>query len=106
VKIQIDPMVALRAARTDAVNRRFNDMAVANLQRDQAHAQKRQWAAGNDARLEPEAALRGISVATLSALILSKPDEAAERELERQRLLIKVWAAAKPVDLVEGGQHL
>lgn len=101
MKLSVDPMPALRQARTDAVNRRFNDLAVLNLQRDQAHAQKRQWASTQDPRLAPEAALRGITVAALAELILSKSDNAAAREIERQRLLLKIAAGTKPCDLVD-----
>jgi hypothetical protein len=95
----LDPMPALRQARADAVNRSFNTVAADNLQRDQAHAQKRLWATTNDPRLAPEAGLRGITIAELSALILSKPDTAAEREMHRQTIMKRIDQAQTPADL-------
>jgi hypothetical protein len=94
-----NPMLALRQAKVEAVNRSFNVIAAENLQRDLAHAQKRAWAAVEDQRLQAEADLRGITVAELSALILSKPDTAAERELRRQQVMALIDRAQTPPEL-------
>lgn len=99
VSFSIDPMLAMRAAKIQAVNERFNRIAADNLHRDRAHAMKRQWAVScQDSRLQSEADLRGISVAALSAVILSKPDNEAAREVERQRLMSRIDLAAVPTD--------
>ncbi|SHJ69495.1 hypothetical protein SAMN05444159_1252 [Bradyrhizobium lablabi] len=95
----IDPMPALRQAKVDAVNRSFNTVAAESLHRDQAHAQKRLWAATNDQRLAPEAELRGITVVELSAFILSKPDAAAAREMQRQTIMKRIDQARTPAEL-------
>jgi hypothetical protein len=97
MKLTIDPMPALRAARKERVNAAFNSTAQSHV--EQAHAIKRQWAVCNDARLEPEAQLRGITVAELAALIRSKPDAFAERELRRQQIMLAIDAAQTPQEL-------
>jgi hypothetical protein len=95
----IDPMPMLRQRKVDEVNRQFRMTAADNLHRDQAHAQKRLWAATNDERLKGEADLRGMTVARLSAVILGKPDELAVREASRQVLLARIAACTTPQDL-------
>lgn len=97
MKLVIDPMPALRQARKDAVNAAFNAMSQSHVV--QAHAQKRAWALVQDERLKPEADLRGISVAELSAIILAKPDAFAARELQRQRIMLAIEAARTPQEL-------
>ena len=97
MKFTIDPMPALRTARKDRVNGAFNQTAGSHV--SQAHAQKRLWATTQDERLKPEADLRGITVAELSALILTKPDDLAERELHRQRLMLAIESAQTPQEL-------
>lgn len=99
MRLSVDPMPALRAARKVVINAAFNNAAAHGVHLDQAHAQKREWAKVEDARLLPEAELRGISVAELSTLILSKPDALAERELRRQSLMARIEAALTPADL-------
>jgi hypothetical protein len=95
----LDPMSGLRQAMKDRINAGFAVTAAATLHVDQAHAQKRVWAEVQDARLKPEADLRGISVADLATLILSKPDTIAERELRRQQIMMKIDAAATQQEL-------
>jgi hypothetical protein len=90
-------MPALRAARRAKVNEAFNSTAQSHVA--QAHAQKRLWAMTNDPALQPEADLRGITVAELSALILAKPDTFAERELRRQQIMMAIDAARTPAEL-------
>src|SRR5262245_5508868 len=91
MKLIIDPMPAARQARKDAVNASFDRAAQSHVA--QAHAMKRLWAEAQDARLKPEADLRGISVSELSAMILAKPDAFAERELRRQQIMLAIEAA-------------
>jgi hypothetical protein len=99
VTIAFDPMPAMRQAKKDRVNAGFAVTAAASLHVDQAHAQKRAWAEVNDQRLKPEADLRGISVADLAALILSKSDAVAARELRRQQIMMHIEAATTPQEL-------
>lgn len=94
-----DPMVELREQRKAKVNENFNAIATANAHLDAAYAQKRQWAETLDERLKPEADLRGITVAELAELILSKPDLVAAREYERQQIMARIDAAATPAEL-------
>jgi len=49
--------------------------------------------------LKPEADLRGMTVEALSALILTKPDDLAEREAQRVTLKLRIRAAATPQEL-------
>ncbi len=99
LSIALDPMPALRQAAEDRVDAAFNAMAAQVTQVDAAHAQKRQWAATNDLRLEPEANARGMTVEALAALILTKPDELAAREARRVALKLRIRAAATPQEL-------
>lgn len=99
MKISVDPMPAARQTRKDRVNAAFDSQAQSHV--SQAHAQKRAWAATEDDRLKPEADLRGITVAELSTLILSKPDLLAERELRRQKIMLAIESAQTPVEIDE-----
>lgn len=93
-------MPALIAARKQKVNENFNTIAMQNAHREQAHAQKWIWAEKLDHdRLRPEAELRGITTTELASLILSKPDAAAERELQRQQIMQRIEAATTPDEL-------
>lgn len=95
-------MIAHRTARKERVNKAFSEMANAHV--DQAYQQKRQWAMGQDERLQPEADLRGITIAELSALILSKPDTIATRELHRQKIMARIDSAKTLEELDACGQ--
>lgn len=99
VTLTLDPMPSLRKAKVDQINKAFSAIAALSLHQDQAHAQKREWAATLDDRLKPESDLRGTTVADLAALILTKPDDIAEREARRQRLLAAIAAAKTPTEL-------
>lgn len=99
MKITINPMPGLKAAKIIRVNENFNNIALGSLNREQAHAQKRVWAGTNDTRLKPEADLRGISVDALAEIILSKPDTATDRELHRQTIMLRIEAAQTPEEL-------
>lgn len=99
MKLFIDPMPALRAAKIAKVNDAFNIIAASNFQRDQAHAMKRAWAANYSNKLADEAKLRGITLTELCDLIQDKPDLAAERELKRQRIMIAIDNAKSPDEL-------
>jgi hypothetical protein len=99
MRLAIDPMPVLRRAKADEVTVHFNQLAIASAHTDHAYAQKRLWAATRDARLEPEAALRGLSVDDLAALILAKPDKVQARELARVTLLTRIAVARTPGEL-------
>ena len=100
VIISGSPEVALRAKVAEDVNEAYNRLTSNNIHRDLAHAQKRleasNIASGGEASKEfqVEADLMGISALELAAMILSKPNEAAARELERRKLLIKIAAGS------------
>lgn len=100
-----DPMPALRLARAEAVNRNFNAIAMENLHRDHAHAEKRAAAmaivagAAPGADFQAEADLRCISALDLARLISDKPNNAAARELHRQTVMMKIANASTPGDL-------
>jgi hypothetical protein len=94
-----DPMPPLRQAALDRIDDAFNAEGARLAHVEQAHAQKRIWAATSDARLKPEADLRGMTVEALAADILTKPDELAAREARRIALKLRVRAAATPQEL-------
>jgi predicted trehalose synthase len=105
VKIIHSPMPDFRAGAVAKVNARYNAMAAANLHRDQAHAWKRSASAailaGDEAPAEfaAEASAIGMTVAEFAAVIASKPNEAALRELLRQAELRAIAAAQSPDEL-------
>ena len=100
-----DPMPALREARKAAVNENFSKIAATNLQRDMAHAAKRIEAqaivggAVASAEFAAEAELRGITPLELANVVLSKPNEAAQRELRRQQIHALIEAAKTEPEL-------
>jgi hypothetical protein len=105
MKLVIDPMPALREVATLRVNEYFNTQAINNVHRDLAHAQKREWAkSGQLDKLAPEATLRGIQPEDLATLIISKTDTAADRELRRQTILLRIAAATTPAELDAASQ--
>lgn len=105
MKLFIDPMPALRAAAKTQVDAWFNGVASTNQHRDAIHPLKRAAAqkllAGDTtvADLDAEAALRRTSPRDLAALIVSKPDELAARELHRQKAFAKIETIAAAADL-------
>ncbi len=108
MKIVFSPMPSLRAEAIRKVNERYNALAATNIHRDAAHAWKRTIApaviAGDEAPDEfaAEAAMLGMSVVDFAALIASKPNDAAQRELNRQREMRAIAAATTPADLPQG----
>lgn len=105
MKIEIDPMKFLRLRAKAAVNRSINAEANGRTHIEAAHRAKRRIAesvlAGGGAPPEfvDEAALRDMSVDAFARLVVSKPDELAERELDRQRVLIAIEAATSRADI-------
>lgn len=105
MRLQLDPMPALREEATRRINERFAGIATANAHRDHVHARKRadaQIVADGGAPselLSAEAEMRGVAVHELAALIVSKPDTVAARELERQRIMLAVDRAASKDEL-------
>jgi hypothetical protein len=105
VRISANPMPFLRADAVTKVNEQFNLIASAEVHRDAAHAWKRTVApsviAGDEAPAEfaAEAAMLGMSTVDFAQLIASKPNLAAVRELERQRILLAIAAAQSPAEL-------
>lgn len=100
MKIALDPMPALRLAAAAKVNLHFN--ALAQSHRDAAHAMKRAAAEAGAPFpnwFSAEADLRDVTPEAFATLILSKPDALGARELERQRVLLTLDAAATPADL-------
>lgn len=105
MRLNLDPMPALRAAATKAVNERFNEIAAAELQRDMAHRRKREIASAVQAGDEPpaeftaEADLRGIAPEELASVVLAKPNAIDQRELARQTILLQIEASNTPADI-------
>jgi hypothetical protein len=105
MKLTIDPMPLLRDVATQRINEAFNTDAVRNIHRDQAHAQKREWViSGQLDKLAPEAALRGMQPADLATVIAGKSDAVADRELQRQTILLRIAAAKTPAELDAASQ--
>jgi hypothetical protein len=98
-------MVALREAATRAINEKYNAIAASNIHRDASHSWKRVTAASVNAggiapaEFSAEADMLSMSVEDFAALIASKPNAAAQRELERQRELRAIAAATTPDEL-------
>lgn len=105
MKINIDPMPAIRLSAADQINRMFNRVASDNLHRDQAHASKRSIAglvvAGGAPTSEfaAEATARGVTPIDLANTILAKPNNAAARELARQKIMLKIDDTATPWEI-------
>lgn len=103
MKIELDPMPALRARAAQQVNSHFD--ASAYGLRMQAQSRKQAIAhevmAGRSAPLafDQEAAMRNISSKDFARLILSKPHPVDAMEIERQRLLFAIECAKTPYDL-------
>lgn len=105
MRTNADSMPVRRAKATSEINEHFNALASKEVHRDMAHAAKRSAAAavlaGGSALawFTAEADLRGVTVEALAADIASKPDNAAERELKRQRLMLAIAAATTPDEI-------
>lgn len=100
MKISLDPMPAQRARAVSRVNMFFNGLAQPH--REAAWARKREIAKAGAPYPEwfnGEAELRGISAETLAAIVLEKRDPVEDRELRRQRLLVRIAAAKKPTEI-------
>jgi hypothetical protein len=101
---------AMRSAASVRIDAHFNRLAGENLHRDAAHAAKRVVAAGvlsgghATVEFKAEARLRQITLREFAALIASKPDQPAARELERQKLMRRLGEATTPsqVDRILG----
>lgn len=105
MKIEIDPMKFLRLRAKAMINKSINAEANGRTHIEAAHRAKRRQAetvlSGGPATVEfaGEAELRGISIEEFAQMIVAKPDELAERELDRQRALIAVDAATSRYDI-------
>lgn len=108
MKLQIDPMPALRASATERLNAHYANRVVVSAQRALAHRRKAEQAAAvvggksAPAAFASEAELRGMNVTDFAALVLSKSadsDALDALELERQRRLLAIEAAATPAGL-------
>lgn len=106
MKLEIDPMAALRQKRKERVNANFSTMFVADSHRHAAHARKREVASlviggGTPPEaFQKEADMRGLSVVDLAKLILSKECDLDRMELHRQKVLANI-DAAQTVDELE-----
>ncbi|MGY3605658.1 MULTISPECIES: hypothetical protein [unclassified Bradyrhizobium] len=100
-RITFDTMAPARAAKVKAINDYFDRLVSEQSHRDRAHALKREWAKSDLDKLQPEADLRGISKEELADIILAKPNTSAvaERELQRQKMMLAIDAATTPAEL-------
>lgn len=105
MKLKLNPMPALRAQATAMVNAHFDGMAAGH--REAAWRRKRdiatavQAGSGASDAFSEEATLRGISVADLAGIVLSKSNPLDARELWRQKALMKIDRIATPSELEE-----
>lgn len=112
MRVEIDPMPALRADAIERVNARFSIETARAQFKEGVYARKRAIAQsildGNrlpdDHPFVAEGALRGLSQEEFAILIADKPDASAEsdaREMCRQRLLMAISAAKSPAEIDE-----
>jgi hypothetical protein len=102
-----DPMPMLRVAAIARVNEHYNRRANELAHIDHAHMRKRHIAAAvmageainDDHPFVLEATDRKLNVTDFAQIIANKPDAIAHRELERQRAIISIEAAATPAEL-------
>lgn len=107
ITIVLNPMIEKRGQAVDHINTRFSHDYLSGAYRRQAHqrkaAQARAAMTGDVAPVfSTEATLRGLSVSDFADLVLSKAaaDESLDAfELERQRKLLAVEAAATPAEI-------
>jgi hypothetical protein len=98
-------MPVRRAAAVEKINEHFNALATKEVHRDQAHAAKRTAAAtllaggAAPAWFTAEAEMRGVSTIAFAIDVAGKPDNAAERELKRQQLMLAIAAATTPDEI-------
>lgn len=100
MKLNLDPMPALRMAAKAKVNQHFDRLARPHL--DAVYAAKRvaaQAGAPYPDWFVQEADLRGVTPVALASLILSKPDTLTSREVRRQRAMAAIDAATTPATL-------
>jgi hypothetical protein len=100
MKLNLDPMPALRAVAVTNINAQFNVQAQPHV--DAAHARKREIAIAGapfPAEFSAEAELRGITDTAFAELILSKSANLDARELERQKKLAAIDTAKTPAEL-------
>lgn len=105
MKLNLNPMTTLRESAIKKVNEHFNVLSAQNLHKDRARAQKRELAkralSGADTftLLEVEARIRNISAEDLANIIVSKPDDLYEREIQRQRVFKEIEETVSPDDI-------
>lgn len=101
MRLNLDPMPAIKAAAVKTINEHFSAVSL----RDMAHKWKRDTAASVLAgevapdEFAAEAELRGMSVSDFAALVASKPDALAARELARQTALLRIDACRTPTEI-------
>jgi len=112
MRVDIDPMPALRADAIERVNARFSVETARAQFKEGVYARKRVIAqsilGGNrlpdDHPFVAEGALRGLSQDEFASVVVGKPDASVEsdaRELCRQRMLMAISAARSPAEIDE-----
>lgn len=100
MRIEIDPMPALRADAERKINEHFNALAAVSIQQDAEHAAKRAEAVKDRSpTLEAEAALTGTTGVALAAVIMSKTDNVLTRGLVRRKAVLAARKASTPDEL-------
>jgi hypothetical protein len=110
MKLSLDPMPVLRTSAAAKINAHFDRQAMPH--REAAWAAKRiiahvilsnkavpEYHVGAARAFGREAELRGVSTQSLAYTVLDKPDIAAERELERQKALLKLETLSTPAEI-------
>jgi hypothetical protein len=107
MKINLSPMIKLRAEATERVNQYFNSFALNEAHRSLAYRRKIEIASSvvsggaAPAAFTEEAKLRGIVVEALAQLVLSKRSAVDDRELDRQKTMILIDQAKSAEGLAE-----
>lgn len=110
MRLEFDPMAKPRAACVEKVNARFAAMESAATHKERVYIRKREIAASvmegvrlaDDHPFAEEARLRGLPQEEFARDVIYKPDvssAADARELERQRILLRLAAAKEPEEL-------
>jgi hypothetical protein len=103
--LNIDPMPMLRADAEKKVNNHFNSIGAVNAQQDAEHTLKRREAEKIAIGMEPSAdfssmaTVEGMTPTTLASVILTKPDDVAQRAIQRRKAILAVRAAKIPAEL-------
>jgi hypothetical protein len=104
MKISLDPLKQFKQEAESRVEGYFNRLASSSVQKTQEHELKRREAQNVldgklSGLLEAEALFTNTTSAELAAVILSKPNEAAERALQRRKAILGIRHATTRAEI-------